>query len=155
MDRQVNGKNGQSLGKRAAGWNIDELPNSSKVQPTIPANDLNDLLTPNGSDGKEEIRAVLNAGFQKGAKVPRCVGPTHVLAEFSVFCPKALAGIGKLPDTVADRSIPIVLARKARGNQLAKFRFRTVSPRAKLLHEALAGWAPTRRYYRRWLRRSR
>ena len=34
------------------------------------------------------------------------------LVDFDVFCPKALAGIGELPDTVADRSIPIRLARK-------------------------------------------
>ena len=94
-----------------------------------------------GDEGKEELRAVLNAGFQRGAKVPRCVGPTHTLAEFSVFCAKALAGIGKLPDTVADRSIPIVLARKARTQQLAKFRFRDVSERAEMLRNALAGWA--------------
>ena len=26
----------------------------------------------------------------------------HVLSSFSTFCPKAIAGIGKLPDTVED-----------------------------------------------------
>jgi hypothetical protein len=31
---------------------------------------------------------------------------------FSTFCPKAVAGIGCLADTVADRSIPIRLKRK-------------------------------------------
>ena len=94
-----------------------------------------------GDDGKEELRAVLNSGFQRGVKVARCVGPTHTLAEFSVFCAKALAGIGKLPDTVADRSIPIVLARKPAGQIVAKFRWRDVAPKAKEISEALAAWA--------------
>ena len=97
--------------------------------------------TTKGDDSKEELRAVLNAGFQRGAKVPRCVGPTHTLAEFSVFCPKALAGIGRLPDTVADRSVPIILARKTRGQQVAKFRMRAVSPIAQEIRDALSGWS--------------
>ena len=40
-------------------------------------------------DGKEDLRALLNAGFQRGAKVPRCVGPSHTLTEFSVFLPES------------------------------------------------------------------
>lgn len=94
-----------------------------------------------GDDGKEDLRAVLNAGFSRGAKVPRCVGPSHALAEFSVFCPKALAGIGRLPDTVADRSIPITLARRAPGQTVARFRRREVAPRAEALRNALTLWA--------------
>lgn len=94
-----------------------------------------------GDDGKEDLRAVLNAGFTRWAKVPRCVGPSHELAEFSVFCPKALAGIGRLPDTVADRSIPITLARRAPGHTTARFRRREVAPRAEALSNALALWA--------------
>ena len=94
-----------------------------------------------GDDGKEELRAVLNAGFQRGAKVSRCVGPNFDLKDFAVFCPKALAGIGKLPDTVADRSLPVVLARKGKGDTVQKFRHRDVADRARELQESLAGWA--------------
>lgn len=96
-----------------------------------------------GEEGKEDLRAVLNAGFQRGAKVPRCVGPKHELAEFSVFCPKALAGIGRLPDTVADRAVPIMLARCAPGQKTLRFRRREVAPRAQELREALSTWAQT------------
>lgn len=96
-----------------------------------------------GDDGREDLRAVLNAGFQRGAKVPRCVGPTHALAEFSVFCAKALAGIGTLPDTVADRCIVVSLARARPGQKLGKFRFREVAPLAERLREALSLWAST------------
>jgi hypothetical protein len=56
------------------------------------------------SDEKlESVTAILNAGFERQAIVPRCLGNNHTLREFGVFCPKAFAGIsnGKLPDTVA------------------------------------------------------
>ena len=112
--------------------------------PTLLLDEADTIFTASkGDDGKEELRAVLNAGFQRGAKVPRCVGPTHQLVEFGVFCPKAIAGIGKLPDTVADRSIPIILARCAPGQKGARFRRREVSPRADELRAALASWAET------------
>ena len=94
-----------------------------------------------GDEGKEDLRAVLNAGFQRGAKVPRCVGPAHKLAEFSVFCAKALAGIGTLPDTVADRSMSITLARAKPGQKPGRFRHREVAPRAEELRAALEAWA--------------
>ncbi len=65
--------------------------------PTLFLDEVDTIFTASKADeGKEELRAVLNAGFHRGAKVPRCVGPTHQLVEFGVFCPKAIAGIGKL-----------------------------------------------------------
>lgn len=66
----------------------------------------------------EGIRAILNAGYRRGAAVPRCVGPAFDLKDFDVYCPKAFAGIGdKLPDTIADRSIPIELRRRGPGER--------------------------------------
>ncbi len=94
-----------------------------------------------GDEGKEDLRAVLNGGFQRGAKVPRCVGPAHTLAEFSVFCAKALAGIGTLPDTVADRCLVVTLARAKPGQKPGRFRHRDVVPRAEALRAKLDTWA--------------
>ena len=45
-------------------------------------------------------------------------GADFELHEFKVFCPKALAGIGKLPDTLEDRSISIELRRKRPAEKL-------------------------------------
>ncbi len=44
----------------------------------------------------------------------RCVGdgPRIRVEKFEVFCPKVLAGIGELPDTVGDRSLRIELKRQ-------------------------------------------
>lgn len=91
----------------------------------------------------EGIRALLNAGYRRGAKVPRVVGEGKAMdvKNFEVFGPKALAGIGDLPDTVADRSIPIRLARRAPHERVQPFRLRTVLPDALPLREEIAQWA--------------
>ncbi len=71
---------------------------------------------------KEAIRQVLNSGFKKTGKVLRCVGENHNLKTFTTFAPKAIAGIGDLPDTVASRSIRIALSRKLQNETVESFR---------------------------------
>lgn len=92
----------------------------------------------------EGLRAVLNAGNRRGVMVPRCVGKSAdmKLQTFSVFCARALAGIGRLPATVADRSIPVRLKRRTPGEKIAPFRFREVEPEAAELRARLETWAP-------------
>jgi hypothetical protein len=81
--------------------------------------------------------------------VPRSVpGPknTWVVKRFPVFGPKALAGIGKLPDTVADRSIPILMLKRKRTEPVERFRERAVreeaAPIVAALVSALAAQPP-------------
>ena len=92
------------------------------------------------SDKYEEVRAVINAGHRRGATVPRNVpGPKNawVVKHFPVFGPKALAGIGKLPDTVSDRSIPIRMHKRKPTEPIAKFRERAVRAEAQPLVSGL------------------
>jgi hypothetical protein len=72
-----------------------------------------------------------------------CVGQGANLTyeDFPVFCPKAVAGIGKLPDTVADRSIPIELQRRRPGEHVERFRLRKAGPEALALQSVAASWA--------------
>lgn len=71
----------------------------------------------------EELRGVLNSGHTRtSAFVLRTVGDDHEPRQFSTWCPKALAGIGKLPGTVMDRSVIVGMRRKARGEQVARLR---------------------------------
>ena len=99
------------------------------------------------SDKYEEVRAIINAGHRRGAKVPRTVsvGNRHEVQMFPVFGPRALAGIGKLPDTVADRSIPIRMLKKKRSETVEKFReagaSREAEPIARPSPAALRGIA--------------
>ena len=110
--------------------------------PTLLLDEVDAVFTAKkGDDGKEAIRALLNVGHERGVAVSRCVGPDHKLRDFHVFCPKAFAGIGKLPDTVADRSIPIIMARRKPGEAIEKFRRREAEPLAKPISAALQAWS--------------
>jgi hypothetical protein len=90
---------------------------------------------------REDLRALLNAGFARGTKVHRCVGDSFQVAAFDVFSAKALAGIGRLPDTVEDRSIPIRLRRRAASEEVERFRRRRVGAIALPVRTSLANWA--------------
>ena len=61
-----------------------------------------------------ELRGVLNAGHTRGGTVVRTVGDEHEPRAFTVFAPTAIALIGKMPATLADRSVLIKLRRKLR-----------------------------------------
>jgi hypothetical protein len=84
----------------------------------------------------ETLRGVLNTGYRKGGAVTVCVGQGGNLdvRDFSTFCPKAIAGIGKLPDTVESRSIPIRLKKRLLSERIERFRER----KARALGETIA-----------------
>ena len=92
---------------------------------------------------KEELRGVLNSGFQRSGSVVRTqeIKGEHQPVQFATFAPVAFAGIGQLPDTLEDRSVPIVLQRKGTGETVE--RMRATGARAHLAELAakLARWA--------------
>lgn len=91
----------------------------------------------------EALRGVLNTGYERDGTYSMCVQMKNdwVPKDFSTFCPKAIAGIGSLPDTVEDRSIPIRLKRKLPGQGCEGFRKRKVRPEAEALRDRAAKWA--------------
>jgi Protein of unknown function (DUF3631) len=113
-------------------------------QPTLLLDEVDTIFNPKTNGNYEGLRAILNAGNRRGTSVPRCVGPNQALRSFSVFSPKALAGIGELPETVADRSIPIRLKRRAPGEEVERFRRRDVEAEAQRLRELIEAWAGPR-----------
>ncbi len=72
----------------------------------------------------EELRGVLNSGYEMSGMVIRVVEiqGEHVPVPFPTFAPVALAAIGMLPDTLADRAIPIRLKRKTAAEKVEKLR---------------------------------
>jgi hypothetical protein len=94
----------------------------------------------------EELRGILNSGFERSGEVIRVAEIEGALrpVRFATFCPVALAGIGKLPDTLADRCVPITLQRKSAAETVVKLR----APGARAtLHNAarcLARWSADR-----------
>ena len=97
-----------------------------ETRPTLLIDEADTLLK-----GNHELRGILNAGYsRKSAYVVR-VGPPAAedpetrenpiepaaairLARFSCWCPKIMAAIGRLPDTLADRCIVIRMQRRTR-----------------------------------------
>jgi hypothetical protein len=87
-----------------------------------------------GRGGDEDKRAFINSGYKRGAVAVRVGGPPRDLKPefFDTYCCKALAGIGNLPDTVSDRSIPIRLQRKPPSVPLERFRLRDLKAHTTL-----------------------
>lgn len=109
--------------------------------PTLLLDEVDTIFNPRSADRYEGHRALLNAGHRRGATVPRCVGATSKVVDFRVYSAKVLAGIGTLPDTVADRAVPIRLSRRKRDEHVADFKRRKVTPSADALRERVKEWA--------------
>jgi hypothetical protein len=92
-------------------------------RPTLIIDEAETLSNPT-SERSQNLRSVLQAGFRKGAVVPRCVGKDHDVKDFSVFCPKVIIAIGALPDTLRDRSVLVLMRRRRQSEQVRRFRRR-------------------------------
>ena len=127
---------------RAAGVSEAALFRSiSERQPTLLMDEIDAIFGPKARD-HEDLRALLNAGYQRGTPVLRCVGEgsKQKVEAFDVFGAKVLAGIGKLPDTVADRSLPIRLRRRDRSEKVERFRVRRAQREAEPLRRLVEQW---------------
>jgi hypothetical protein len=91
----------------------------------------------------EELRGVLNSGFAFDGQVLRTVEVEgrHEVQAFSTFAPVAVAAIKRIPDTVADRAIPIRLARKSKAETVTLLRTEGSRPALADLARQLARWA--------------
>jgi putative DNA primase/helicase len=65
----------------------------------------------------ESLRGILNAGHKRGGQVIRCVGDDAEPRAFGVFGPAAIAAIGRLPGTIADRAIEVQMKRATRAER--------------------------------------
>ena len=94
-------------------------------------------------DYAEALRGILNSGYRRSGRASLCVGQGANLAvrDFSTFCAKAVAGIGSLPDTVASRSLPIRLTRRAPDERVEPFYEEEVREGTEPLRQALAAFA--------------
>ncbi|EUA34573.1 hypothetical protein I552_5356 [Mycobacterium xenopi 3993] len=88
----------------------------------------------------EDLRALVNAGHQRGRPALRCVGPNQIPTKFSTFAMVALAGIGSMPDTITDRAVNVTLRRRTRDERVSQFRTRRDGPRLAALRGRLAAW---------------
>lgn len=103
------------------------------------------------AEQNEDLRGLLNSGFQRGMPVLRVVGPTHEVQSFEVFSPVVVGGIGTMPDTVTDRAVNIRLRRRKRTETVAPFRIRRDGPALEEVREALSQWAEGVREKAGWI----
>lgn len=92
-------------------------------------------------DNHEDLRALLNAGYKRGATIPRCVGPKHDVVSFRVYAAVALAGLGDLPDAIMTRAVIIRMRRRAPGERVDPFRAREHDALGHDLRDRVATWA--------------
>jgi hypothetical protein len=93
--------------------------------PTILLDEAEGLINPKSETALIMV-GLLNAGHSKKAHVLRAVpasaGNAKVtLEQLNLFCPKAFTAIGKLPLTLADRSIAIRMQRRRSDQPIARY----------------------------------
>jgi hypothetical protein len=110
--------------------------------PTLIIDEADTLFgTKRAAEQNEDLRALLNAGHQRGRPALRCVGPNQIPTEFNTFCMVAMAGIGTMPDTITDRAVNVTMRRRSRAEKVSQFRSRRDGPILEQLRDRLAIWA--------------
>ncbi len=118
--------------------NISEAALFRIIEKTAPTLLLDEAETLSAkSERAEYLRQILNAGNRRGALVTRCTGPHTQIdpTDFSVFCPKVLAGIGNFPQTITDRAIVIPMQRRKDSEMVARFLYKAAQPEGAALRE--------------------
>jgi Protein of unknown function (DUF3631) len=110
---------------------------------TLLIDEADAIFSPKANGPTEELRAILNAGYRRGATVLRVEGDRKKeVKAFAVFSAVAIAGIGRyLPDTVDDRSIKIPLRKRAPHETVERFRYAVVAYEGGELHGWAQDWA--------------
>ena len=108
---------------------------------TILFDEADATFGPKAKDSNEDVRALINAGYRRGATVGRCVvyGATVTPELLPAFAPVALAGLGDLPDTILSRSIIVRMRRRAPNESVEPYRRARSRQRVRHLAVSLRG----------------
>ncbi|MGA3159879.1 MAG: DUF3631 domain-containing protein [Terracidiphilus sp.] len=109
-------------------------------RPTLFLDELDAQMKGN-KETAENIRGILNSGYEPEGAYTRCVGKDFAVKDFPTFCPKCLAGIGELWDTVSDRSITIEMRRMLSGETIEPDRHVAVKAAATPIKARSEEWA--------------
>ena len=93
------------------------------------------------------VMGILNNGFQAGGKVPRTekMDGKWKVSYYSAFCPKVLAGINRVVDTIEDRSFKIPMVRKTKAEKVERFNLRKQGRELKTKRDELNLWAEAKK----------
>jgi len=108
---------------------------TEKFQPTLLIDEADTFLRQS-----DELRGILNSGHAKAsAYVIRTVGDDYEPKQFQTWAPKAIALIGTMPATLADRAIVLPMRRKRETETVE--RLRSGNPDLVDLARQCARWA--------------
>lgn len=114
-----------------------------------------EALTTKG-ERSEALREVLNAGYRDGQFVLRCessANGSYQPKKFKTYCPKVLVLIGELPETLADRCIPMRMRRAGPEDKIQRFRYSRAKREVRRFQKEVSSWSASeqkrvKRYYR-------
>ena len=111
--------------------------------PTLLFDEVDSIFNEKAASGlRDDLRALLNAGYRRGELVYRMGGGNRTTLEnFAVFCAKALAGLGSLPPTLASRCLRIELKRRRLDEPVEDFYPDELVDEATRLRTRFAAWA--------------
>jgi hypothetical protein len=111
--------------------------------PTILYDEIDTVFGPKAKGDHEDTRAILNAGYHKGAVAGRCVvnGQKVGTEEIPAYSAVALAGIGDLPDTIMSRSVIIRMKKRAPNERVESWRQRIHTKEGKAIRDHIEIWA--------------
>lgn len=110
---------------------------------TILMDEIDTLYNKNGGSGSEDITAVVNAGYKRGSRVPRCVGNGMDISvvELDAYAPMALAGLhSNVPDAVRSRSIHFRMKKRRPSEKVSAFYRRDIKEEARPIREGFEAW---------------
>lgn len=92
------------------------------------------------SERQEGLRQIINSGYRRGMTVWRMALGNQYAEQFEIYCPKVLAGIGHLPETIEDRGLPIRLRRKLPSERVEEFFDEDAEVEMRETRRYLDGW---------------
>lgn len=124
-------------------------PSEASVFREVDSNDATliidevESLSHGEKDQRSELISLLNSGFQRGSLASRVEtrNKEFVVTYFNSYCPKALAGIKSIVDTIEDRSFKVPMARKAKSETIKRFNLKTLDSQIEKIREDCFLWA--------------
>jgi Protein of unknown function (DUF3631) len=87
----------------------------------------------------EDLRGILNAGYEYSGKVYRVV--KGEATGFPVYCPAMFAGKGKLPASLEDRSVSVMMTQRRPGQSMDRFVPKMHDAMGRKIGLMLGAWA--------------
>ena len=114
---------------------------SSEKKPTLLLDESDTYLMPGSPGYRDDLRGVIDAGYRPGSHVIRCEPPSMRERMFETFGAVAIAGLGRLPPTILQRSIVFPMHTRRSDEPVKAFRWRIEEQVSEPLRERLKVWA--------------